>query len=116
MLAADTTQTLAIRPRDPVMLERAVGARITVLEGDVWITQYGDSRDIILKPGQSFQVELPACLVMTGVGDARVVIQPPDLAPRGARPPSTWRRWLPLRWGAPAHLLMGVGVRRVSLG
>lgn len=114
MLAPDTTQTFDIRPRDPVMLEHAVGARITVLSGEAWITQYGDSRDIILKPGESFAVDRPACLVMTGVGEARVVLQAPDLLTPPAR--SAWRRWLPLRWGAPAQALMGGSLRRVSLG
>lgn len=121
MLATDRTQTLTITPRAPLMLEYAIGAHITALRGEVWITQYGDSRDIVLKPGQTFQVELPACLVMTSVGveegGAQILLRQPDVdAAQAISSLPAWLRWLPRRWGTASQALMGARLRRLPLG
>ncbi len=118
MTISDPTLTLAITPTDPVVLERAVGTRIVPLEGEVWITQHGDTRDIILHPGQEFIIDRPACLVMTGIHLARVALhQPaPDAVPMRQRPATGWLAWLPMRWNSASQRLMGAGLRRIALG
>ncbi|MBL8447050.1 MAG: DUF2917 domain-containing protein [Zoogloeaceae bacterium] len=118
MAISDPTLTLSITPTDPVVLERAVGTRIVPLEGEVWITQHGDSRDIILHPGQEFIIDRPACLVMTGIHLARVAVHQPDpgAAPVRQRAAAGWFTWWPLRWNSASQKLMGAGLRRIALG
>lgn len=94
MPVSDFSRPRTIRPHTPLRLADAIGQRITVLTGAVWITQQDDSRDIILKPGDSFTVERPACLVVAGDGDAEVLLRQTD--PAGSRAPSSRPAWL--RW------------------
>ena len=47
-------------------LERAAGAQIRLLSGQVWITESGQPDDVFLSSGQSYDI----------VGSGRVVVEP----------------------------------------
>ena len=51
--------------RQVMSLADAAGARIVAREGTLWVTQDHDRRDVVLSPGESFDV----------IGSARVVVQ-----------------------------------------
>lgn len=71
---------------ESMQITDAVGAEVLVCRGRVWLTQYGDSRDIILRTGQSYVLERPLGVVTSaGRGEAQVILRGAPLAPRPAR-------------------------------
>ena len=48
---------LRLDPYRAVALEDARGRMVTCIAGIAWLTMEGDSRDIVLAPGESFMVE-----------------------------------------------------------
>ncbi|MCB1961333.1 MAG: DUF2917 domain-containing protein [Rhodocyclaceae bacterium] len=71
------------------MIKNGAGLEIRAMSGCVWITQYGDARDVVLSPGQSVQLDLPTTTVLsTGKGAEVALIR------RAARPAARplWRR------------------------
>ncbi len=44
-------------------MQEALGWRVTAAGGSLWVTQDGDRRDVVLKPGESFAFDRPAALV-----------------------------------------------------
>jgi hypothetical protein len=58
---------------------------VDVFQGQVWITQDGDSRDVFLAAGQSFTVDGPGLALLHAFEDSRLLVT--DLVEhRGARP------------------------------
>ncbi len=51
-----------------------VGGRLVCLAGRCWLTQSGDSRDHILRPGYDFPVEHNGQLIVTATEDCRLII------------------------------------------
>lgn len=51
-------------------LSDARGYQIKSVNGTVWITQEGDSRDIVLKEGQSFVVDRDGTTLLSALNDA----------------------------------------------
>ena len=74
------------------------GKTVRVLEGDVWITQQDDRRDITLSPGDTFTLDRQGLTLLVAVGHPAVVCiddlveqtQPTDQA---ARPPRAAYYW-----------------------
>lgn len=66
--------TLLLRQNDYLHLHRAEGWTVTALSGAVWITQDGDTRDIVLAPGNSFTLDRKGLAMLSAFGDARVCI------------------------------------------
>ncbi|BAL26710.1 DUF2917 domain-containing protein [Azoarcus sp. KH32C] len=79
---------VTLSSRESMVLDHTKGAEVTVRKGCIWLTQQGDSRDIVLKTGQSFTLSFDSGVLMTGVGNAEVVIQKPVAARQGH--PSGW--------------------------
>jgi hypothetical protein len=74
---------IALPPGETMVLDNATGIEVICRAGSLWITQYGDSRDIVLGPGQSFALGRPAGVVMTASKGADFVLrsQPQRPAP-----------------------------------
>ncbi|CAN0437718.1 unnamed protein product, partial [Phaeothamnion confervicola] len=66
----------------------AAGTRIACADGTLWITQYADTRDIVLRAGDSFVVDRDGKVVVSAVSDSVFAAIPPAQAVQ----PAAWRR------------------------
>lgn len=81
---SDITGSITLRSPRPLRLDDGDGRRIAVLAGNVWITQEGDSRDIVLRAGEEFVLERPADALVSALGgSARIILQHGAHAERG---------------------------------
>jgi len=55
---------------------RRAGLRVCCSAGRLWVTQQGDSRDHLLKQGESFSSRLGGEIVVTALANSRVALQP----------------------------------------
>jgi len=53
----------------------AQGWRVQAINGTVWITQEGDSRDIVLRHGQSFVLDRNGTALLSALDDADLALQ-----------------------------------------
>ena len=53
---------------------RPFGHRIECLSGSLWITQDGDSRDIVLAPGDSFSFDRAGDALISALDDSRFLL------------------------------------------
>lgn len=58
------------------------GDRVECLRGTLWITQDGDLRDTILRPGESFDFERPGKALLSAFDDSRYLLL--QACPQGA--------------------------------
>ena len=66
--------SIPVHAGQPLRLHKGFGRRIAVLEGNVWVTQDGDPRDIVLRAGEDFVVGSPSSTVVSALGgDARIM-------------------------------------------
>ena len=66
-------------------LEGAVGVRISSRRGTVWITQDGDLRDVVLRPGEAFVIEREGPSIVQALEPAELAIVEPKQASPGTR-------------------------------
>lgn len=73
-------------------LEQAHGLRLACRQGQLWLTQYGDSRDIVLNAGSEFTIDGGTAVIVSALRPSQLCL---------CRPASTnssfWRRlgqWL----------------------
>ena len=71
------------------------------LRGDLWITQDGDPRDIVLEAGQSLQTAPRGRTVVYALSDARIALRP-------VQPPAV-RHTSRRAWSRPRHQPMALG-------
>ena len=105
---------LALEPRESIVLDHAAGMEVIARQGCLWLTQYGDSRDIVLEPGRSFVLTLPSCLVMSASGGADFLLRPAPPARGGGRRGGWLRRLAGLfdpRWGSAAQRALDGRIR-----
>jgi hypothetical protein len=57
-----------------VLTGDARGVSISCLEGDLWITQEGDSRDHMILPGQRFVVDRRGRILVSSLREAELAI------------------------------------------
>lgn len=67
-------EPVTLAPRTTLVLAQMAHAEVSCRTGGVWITQYGDHRDVVLKAGQSVVLDLPTATVMTASDGAEVLI------------------------------------------
>ena len=68
--------SIPVHNNQPVRLQNGFGRRITVIEGNVWVTQDGDPRDIVLRAGDDFRFDRPVDAIVSALGgDARIAYE-----------------------------------------
>jgi len=67
-------ETLELTAGDVIRLTAAQGVSIFVRDGTAWITQDGDSDDIVIGAGATFAVDRPGLALVTPIHGATVVI------------------------------------------
>jgi hypothetical protein len=76
----DTDVTLSLNDA-PLPLRAPVGAAIFAMRGDVWITQERLSDDIVLAPGERFDVKSTELIIASAIKDtATIHVVPPAAA------------------------------------
>ena len=55
-------------------VHRPVGRRVECLNGTLWVTQDGDSRDIVLEPGDSFTFDHRGDALISALDDSRLLL------------------------------------------
>ena len=71
-------QTLSLVARTTHAFQDQKGRRVTCLEGQVWITQDGDTRDIVLSAGDCFTLDRQGLALAFALKDALVLVGQPD--------------------------------------
>lgn len=74
-------------------VRRALGWRVRAMHGEVWITQDGDIRDIVLRAGEEYVVDRadPVLMWTLGDADASLVIRPREASGQRAASPAVAR-------------------------
>ena len=110
MIIDSDISRLSIEAGELVRLPQPAGATVAVMSGRVWLTQDHDLRDIVLSPGDSFEIEGGELVLITALESARVALLPavgrtapvargrvPEAKPFGL--PGEWRAgvgaWMP---------------------
>lgn len=66
------------------------GVEVRCLDGRVWMTQYGDDRDVVLEAGRVFEPGLSSVVVISTTCGARIALHGVAAAPRPARRGLSW--------------------------
>ena len=93
--------SVPIRASQPLHVRNGFGRRIVVLDGNVWVTQDGAPRDIVLSAGDDFRFDRPAPAIVSALGgDARIVREEGvDIGPSRGQRQKRWRAALSRFWG-----------------
>lgn len=62
---------------DLLRIEDACALLVQVWQGEVWITQEGDARDIVLGRGESFRIDRPGRVLVQAVTRSSVALASP---------------------------------------
>ena len=69
------THRFRLARRDAVSLDGADGMELRVHHGCVWLTQDGDTRDIVIGPGQAFRLDRDGRAVIEVLRDAEISLR-----------------------------------------
>ena len=86
-----------LRQRESLLLQDAEGAILAVDSGCLWLTEEHDSRDIVLLPGMSFEIDRTGLTIVAAEEDSRFQLTTPQ---KRSGPASTGLA--PARLGHPA--------------
>ncbi|MBX3618508.1 MAG: DUF2917 domain-containing protein [Rhizobacter sp.] len=64
-----------LRRRQAVRLHARLGERVECRSGQLWVTQDGDPRDVVLAANQFFVVDRPGPVVVSALEDAAFVFR-----------------------------------------
>lgn len=111
MNATISCERLQIEARTSLILGNAAGLEVSGLSGEVWLTQHGDSRDFVIRPGEHLVLSQPGSAVLSTVKRAEVLVTRREGAPQRHRD-GRWRRLAGLfdpRWSGAARRSMDRG-------
>ena len=57
-------------------IKDARGARVTCLEGTLWVTFEHSSRDLVLRAGESVEIDRDGTTLVQGMADSRMAVRP----------------------------------------
>jgi ferric-dicitrate binding protein FerR (iron transport regulator) len=60
---------------DLLPLDRAKGVRVSCVEGSLWLTEERAAADIVLQPGQSYEVEAAGRTLVQAMSRSRVAVE-----------------------------------------
>ncbi len=72
--SASVLSPVALQARTTRPLHDFQGQRIACLEGQLWITQHRDPRDIVLSAGQCFEVDRPGLTIVFALKDSLLTV------------------------------------------
>ena len=58
-------------------IDDGTGMLVAVSEGEVWLTEEGNPRDIVLGPGESFELKRPGVCLLYAIEPARLTLSAP---------------------------------------
>jgi hypothetical protein len=70
--AAGGIECVALRAGDVLPVDRRLHGTIQCLDGRIWVTHEGDSRDVVLSAGRSFAPSRSGRVVVQALSAARV--------------------------------------------
>ena len=100
---------VVLAPRGVFVLNTPEPVEIAVRSGSVWLTQRGDSQDVVLLPGQSLALRRAPEVVITSRGAAEFVVM-------HATPPAAGNHWPPKPERLVAALVYKMWARAVRHG
>lgn len=68
------TRQLDLERRELLVIDDAWGHLVTCERGELWLTQDGDRRDIILPAGHAWLVDRPGPLVLSALAPSRATL------------------------------------------
>lgn len=83
---------LCLKPKQVVKVRNGKGHSVICHSGSVWVTQDGDSRDVILRAGESFTLDRNGPALVQAFEQGAISIARSALQPRNGV-----RSWLPRR-------------------
>lgn len=80
MDASNQTVFWELAPGEIRVFGEMAGVEVRCLEGRVWMTQYGDDRDVVLEAGRVFEPGLSSVVVMSATHGARIAVRRAEAA------------------------------------
>src|SRR5262245_17676455 len=77
----------------PLAVKSALGRRLSVVKGAVWITQHRDARDTVLETGQDFDFDQPGSAWIQALGVPTLIALEEHKAAEPRRLPLAQRLW-----------------------
>lgn len=98
------TTPVCLAKRQGVTLTKARGSEVRCLRGDLWITQDGDQRDIVLRAGESFTLDRRGPAMVWALSDASVELLPARRLPMLAHAAGGHILRRLVSWSQPNHV------------
>lgn len=75
MDSSNQTAFWELAPGEVRVFGEMAGVEVRCVDGCVWMTQYGDDRDVVLEAGRVFEPGLSSVVVMSSAHGARIAVQ-----------------------------------------